>query len=50
MEVNDHITDDPNTRANQFNNYFCTIDSNLAETIVSETAKQHKDSLEKKKF
>ena len=33
LKVNDdHITDDLNTIANQFNNYFCTIGSNLVDT------------------
>ena len=31
FKVNNHGTDDPNTIANQFNNYFCTIGSNLAK-------------------
>ena len=42
LKVNDHITDDPNTIANQFNNYFCTIGSYLADIINSETTKQPK--------
>ena len=42
LKVNDHITDDPNTIANQFNNYFCTIGSNMADTIHSETTKKKK--------
>ena len=48
LKVNNHITDDPNTIANQFNNYFCTIGSNLADTINSETTKKPTDSLKKK--
>ena len=43
LKVNDHITDDPNTIANQFNNCFCTIGSNLADTINSETTKKPTD-------
>ena len=48
LKVNDHIVDDPNTIANQFNNYFCTIGSNLADTINSETTKKPTDFLKKK--
>ena len=48
LKVNDHITDDPNTIANQFNNYFCTIGSNLADTINSETTKKPTDFFKKK--
>ena len=38
VEVNDHITEDPSTIGNQFNNYFSTAGTNLAETINSETS------------
>ena len=48
LKVNDNVTDDPNTIANQFNNYFSTIGSNLADTINSETTKKPKDFLKKK--
>ena len=48
LKVNDHITDDPNTIANQFNNYFCSIGFNLADTINSETTKKPKDFFKKK--
>ena len=48
LKVNDHVTDDPNTIANQLNNYFRTIGSNLADTIDSETTKKPKDFLRKK--
>ena len=47
FKVNDHITDDPNIFANQFNNYFCTIGFNLEDTINSETTKKPKDFLKK---
>ena len=48
LKVNDHVTDNPNTSANQFNNYFSIIGSNLADTINSETTKKPKDFLKKK--
>ena len=48
LKVNDHITDDPKTIANQFNNYFCAIGSNLADTINSETTKKTYRFLKKK--
>ena len=48
LKANNHITDDPNTNANQFKNYFCTISSNLADTINSETTKKPKDFLKKR--
>ena len=47
-KVKDHITDDPNTIANKFNNYFCTIGSSLADTINSETTKKPKDFFKKR--
>ena len=47
LKLNDHITDDPNTIANQFNNYFCTIGSNLADTMNTETTKKIQISLKK---
>ena len=48
LKVNNHITNDPNTIANEFNNYFCTIGSNLANTINRETTKQPQDFPPKK--
>ena len=38
------------TFANQFNNYFCSIGSNLADIINSETNEKPKDFLNKKKI
>ena len=37
----------PNTIANQFNNYFCTIGSDLADIINSETTEKFKDFFKK---
>ena len=41
-------TQDPNVIANQFNDYFCNIGSNLADSIICTTRKQPKYFLEKK--
>ena len=41
-------TQDPNVIANQFNDYFCSIGSNLADSIICTTRKQPKYFLEKK--
>ena len=41
-------TQDPNVIANQFNNYFCSIGSNLVDSIICTTHKQPKYFLEKK--
>ena len=41
-------TQDPNVIANQFNDYFCSIGSNLADSIICTTRKQPKHFLEKK--
>ena len=41
-------TQDPNVIANQFNDYFCSIGSNLADSIICTTRKQPKCFHEKK--
>ena len=41
-------TQDPNVIANQFNDYFCSIGSDLVESIICTTRKQPKYFLEKK--
>ena len=41
-------TQDPNVIANQFNDYFCSIGSNLADSIICTTRKQPKYFLKKK--
>ena len=41
-------TQDPNVIVNQFNDYFCSIGSNLADSIICTTRKQPKYFLEKK--
>ena len=41
-------TQDPNVIANQFNDYFCSIGFNLADSIICTTRKQPKYFLEKK--
>ena len=41
-------TQDPNVIANQFNDYFCNIGSNLADSIICSTRKLPKYFLEKK--
>jgi len=46
LKVQDLITDVPGTISNQFNDYFTSIEANLANNIGSNTGKQPKDFLE----
>ena len=41
-------TQDPNVIANQFNDYFCSIGSNFADSIICTSGKQPKYFLEKR--
>ena len=48
IKINDTTTENPTTISNEFNNYFCSIGSKLANNISGKTKKNPYEFLNKK--
>ena len=48
IKINDTTTENPTTISNEFNNYFCSIGSKLANNISGKTKKKQYEFLNKK--